>query len=194
MRKKGLLPYGFKTRAEKLALNYRKDLQLMPKDPLCGFKLAEHLNIEVYTAPNFIKDTALLKNILGTTKKDSGWSALTMLTEKGNKIIIHNHLHAPPRQQSNLMHELAHIICEHRPIESKSNDHLSLLMRQYNPQHEEEAAYLGSALQIPREGLLWALKEKMKKSDIAMHFKASEQMVTFRINSTGVRKQLGFIS
>jgi Zn-dependent peptidase ImmA (M78 family) len=66
-------------------------------------------------------------------------------------------------------------------------------MRDYDKQQEEEANYLGSALQITREGLLWALKKRMEISEIAEHYNASPSMVTLRINSTGVKKQLSYL-
>ncbi len=117
-----------------------------------------------------------------------------MKTIHKNSIIIHNHLHAPPRQQSNLMHALAHIICEHKQPSSNDCLNLPFFMRSFNKQEKEEAIYLGTVLQIPRAGLMWALKKGMLNENTAEHFKASLEMVTLRINSTGVRKQLGYLT
>lgn len=46
--------------------------------------------------------------------------------------------------------------------------------------------YLGGCLQIPRRGLLWAIQRQMTQTEIAVHFHASEEMVRFRSNVTGV--------
>jgi len=116
-----------------------------------------------------------------------------MKTQKSNTIIIHNHLHAPTRQQSNIMHELAHIICKHEQPDQYKNIALPFLMREFDKQQEEEANYLGSALQIPREGLIWALKKRMDVVAIAEYYTASPAMVTLRINSTGVKRQLSYL-
>jgi hypothetical protein len=66
-------------------------------------------------------------------------------------------------------------------------------MREFDKQQEEEASYLGSALQIPREGLIWALKKGMDLEAVADHFKASTAMVSHRVNTTGVKRQLSYL-
>lgn len=189
MAKKSLLPRGFKANAERIALQFRKDLNLDHSDPLCGFKLAEHLKITVYKPTDIFPPGTDVKKLVGTENKNNGWSALTMKQADNSTIIIHNHLHAPSRQQSDIMHELAHIICEHK-YETHKDIPLPTTMREFNLQQEEEANYLGSTLQITRESLLWALKRGMEIIAIAEHFNASSAMVKLRINSTGVLTQL----
>jgi Zn-dependent peptidase ImmA (M78 family) len=184
-----LLHRGFKTNAEKTALEYRKKLNLLPHDPLCGFKLAEHLEIPVHTACEIFPEGTNLDDLL---EKDKGWSALTMKT-KVRTIIIHNHLHPNVRQQSNLMHELAHILCQHKHPELQENINLPFFMRKFDKQQEDEANCLGSTLQITRDGLVWALKERMTNDQIAEYFNASAAMVTLRLNMTGVKKQLKYL-
>jgi Zn-dependent peptidase ImmA (M78 family) len=187
---KSLLPRGFKAEAERIALKFRKYLELEPHAPLCGFELAKHLDITVFQADHFFPTDY---NISDLTGSDSGWSALTMKNDQEKTIIIHNHLHAPSRQQSNLMHELAHVICKHEQPTYPKGIRLPFYMREFDKQQEEEATYLGSALQIPREGLIWALKKRMETNDLADHFKASPAMVTLRVNSTGVMRQLSYL-
>lgn len=193
MAKNSLLPWGFKAKAERTALEFRKKLELEAHDPLCGFKLAEHLSILVFSPEEFFSPGTDMNDLVGTKSKDNGWSALTMITGTNKKIIIHNHLHAATRQQSNLMHELAHVICEHKHPETHKNIALPFFMRDYDKQHEEEANYLGSTLQITREGLIWALKKRMELNEIAEYYNASTAMVTLRINSTGVMRQLSYL-
>jgi hypothetical protein len=193
-KKTSLLPRGFKANAERTALGFRKTLELEPHAPLCGFKLAEHLKIPVFPATEIFPEQTNLDELVGTKNKDKGWSALTMKTAKNNTIIIHNHLHAPTRQQSNLMHELAHVICKHEQPATHKNIALPFFMREYDKQQEEEANYLGSVLQITREGLIWTLKKRMEISEIAEYFNASTAMVTLRINSTGVKQQLSYLN
>lgn len=187
---KSLLPRGFKAEAERTALEFRKKLELEPHSHLCGFELAKHLDISVFPAHEFFSADQNMEDLTGN---DSGWSALTMKNDQNKTIIIHNHLHAPTRQQSNLMHELAHVICEHTQPKSRENIRLPFFMREFDRQQEEEATYLGSSLQIPREGLIWALKKRMEVTEIADHFKASTAMVTNRINTTAVMKQLSYL-
>lgn len=193
MKQGSLLPRGFKANAERTAIKFRNELDLKSHEPLCGFKLAEHLEIPIYTAPEIFPPEMDITPLVGLTNEDNGWSALTMKTKQSNTIIIHNHLHASTRQQSNLMHELAHIICEHEQPKAYTDIALPSFMRAFDKQQEEEANYLGSALQITREGLIWALKKKMLEKDIAEHFNASLSMVSLRINSTGVKRQLSYL-
>lgn len=192
-KKKSLLPHGFKANAERISLSYRKEMDLNAYDPLCGFELAKHLNIEVYKPEQIFPPNTNLEILIGVENNDNGWSALTMNTGNGNKIIIHNNLQAPVRQQSNLMHELSHVICEHKRPNTHDNINLPFFMRDFDPQQEEEANYLGSSLQIPRDALVWAIKRGMSKEEIGNYYQASLSMVTFRINSTGVMRQLSYL-
>lgn len=65
-----------------------------------------------------------------------------------------------------------------------------MLLSRFDAAQEAEAAYLGGCLQIPREGLLWALRRHMSTAEIARHFGASELMVRYRRNVTGVDRQV----
>src|SRR5690606_1395166 len=95
--------------------------------------------------------------------------------------------------QSNLMHELAHVICEHTQTSSHRGIIVPMSMREYNAVQEEEATTLGAALMISRDGLVWALKKRWSHSTIGKYYNASDEMVRFRINSTGVLKQLKYL-
>lgn len=193
MAKKSYLKRGFKAKAERMSKKFRHELGLNFNEPLCGFELANHLNIEVIDPEKLGFNSDQLDILMGNEKDSSGWSALTMTDQNNRKIIIHNSRSSKARQQSDLMHELAHIICEHEIYVPKGVV-LPSYMRYYNKSQEEEAEYLGAALQLPRESLLWALtKGKMVKRDVAINYTASLEMVSYRINSTGILKQLKYV-
>ncbi|MCX6350242.1 MAG: ImmA/IrrE family metallo-endopeptidase [Bacteroidetes bacterium] len=118
MANKSILKRGFKAKAEKLAIEHRKELGLHPWEFLCAFKLAEYLKIKVYDILEFVTSTEEINMLSGKNGKNCEWSALTMITQTGNQIIIHNSFHSEARQQSNLMHELAHIICKHKRVKT----------------------------------------------------------------------------
>ena len=68
--------------------------------------------------------------------------AMWTITKRGSKIIIQNTRHSRLRQQSNIMHELAHVIRKHEiPNESAKLGH-EFNLHYYNPLHEQEAKYL----------------------------------------------------
>jgi len=105
-------------------------------------------------------------------------------------IIVHNPTHTPARQQSNLMHELAHILCGHKISESKEIIELPKCLRDFNEEKENEANWLGGCLQLPRPALLYCLRHKMNIDDIAKQYNCSTEMAKYRINITGVKIQM----
>lgn len=88
------------------------------------------------------------------------------------------------------MHELSHIICEHKISDKVKKTGLAGFLRNLDPEQEDEAEWLGSCLQLPRPALLYSLKKGMTVKEIAEHYNCSTEMVQYRINITGVRKQL----
>lgn len=190
MAKKSDLKRGFKAKAERISARLREELGLEPFSPMCSFALASHLGVGVISPDSLGLGKKELTVLMGTGTAGSGWSALTMRNEKGKRIIIHNTLASKARQQSDLMHELAHIICEHE-FNKLEEYALPDYMRYYDRYQEAEAEYLGGCLQLSRECLMWAIvSAKMTKREIADKYIASIQMVNFRINSTGIRNQL----
>ncbi len=176
---------GFKANAENTSLTLRKELGLKPFEKLCGFDLASHLAIKV-TDPLSVGLPENEANLL--MDKSSGWSAVTVEFSDKKKLIIHNILHSRKRQQSNLMHEMAHILCEHEFPKLCFTDN-DLQMRHYSKEQESEAEWLGGSLQLPRQSLLYWLKKDYSLDEIANYFEASKQMVRFRYNVTGLSKQ-----
>lgn len=103
-------------------------------------------------------------------------------------LIIRNPSHPLGRQQSDVMHELSHVICKHKAARVVQHPHLPLAQREYDAAQEKEAAWLGSCLQLPRSALSWAVKRKMSHAEVAEHFEATEDMVSYRRRITGVDK------
>ena len=184
------LKRGFKANAERLAKQYREDLRIHACGALCAFKLAGHLNVSVFKATQFLS----LPDEIEWLSNDCEWSALTMPNFEKKKIILHNPFHSEGRQQSDLMHELAHIICGHEHNEILHDKPLPFGMRNYNLEQEEEAKCLGSTLQLATPCLLWANKRNMPNDEIAVHFNASIDMVRYRLNMTGIGKRAYFAS
>jgi len=189
LEKKDILKRGFKAEAERKAKSYREVLSIHPCAPLCAFKLAEHLTIPVYSATEFLNNAQDINLLNGANGREPEWSALTMITKAGNRIIIHNSFNSLTRQQSDLMHELAHIICGHKRVDSEYDFEIPFGMREFDELQEEEAKCLGSTLQLPTPCLLWAKKRNMTPENIALHFNASIDMVNYRMNITGISRR-----
>ena len=63
----------------------------------------------------------------------------------------------------------------------------------YDSIQENEAKWLGGCLQLPRMALEWAFKKRMTEADIRRHFCVSNNMVKYRINMTGIRRQFAYV-
>jgi len=184
------LKRGFKAKAERLAKKYREELNVHACAALCAFKLAAHLKIPIFKATQFLT----LPYEIEKLSNNCEWSALTVPNFEGTNIILHNPFHSDARQQSDLMHELAHIICEHEHAVTLHDKPLPFGMREYDSEKEEEAKCLGSTLQLAKPCLLWASKRNMTNEEIADHFTASIEMVRYRMNTTGIAKRAYFQS
>lgn len=180
---------GFKKWAENTSLQLRKELGLQCYEPLNAFDLCKHLDILVF-CPSYFSEFPS-KDFLQITKENSGWSALTMKNHEEVQFIIYNTKHSLARQQSNIMHELAHILCEHVPDQESDESVIlqKLGLRKYNTEHENEAEYLGGALQIPRDGLMKHLFKERSMGQIAQIHLCSTQIVQYRLNVTGAKIQ-----
>jgi hypothetical protein len=178
---------GFKAWTEHEAIEQRRHLGLGANMPLPALQLAARLGITV-VSPEQIPGMSQehLECLLQLDR--SSWSAITVNANTVT-IIIHNTCHARNRQESNLLHEIAHIICKHAPSILTSVGGLPFLLREYNADQEEEASWLGACLQLPRPALWWAVKRRMTVAEMAEYFQASEELIRFRRQVTGIDSQ-----
>ena len=183
---------GFKKWCDDKSLQLRKQLKLNDFSPLCAIELSKHLGIPIWK-PHDVQGLSeeILTELLFDSKQH--WSAVTIPIDENKNLIIHNTSHSPARQQSNLMHEIAHVICAHKVPKVKYDLGLSGFLRNYDQTQEDEAEWLGSCLQLPRTALLHSLKRSMSIEEISIKYNASQKMVNFRINVTGVKKQLSYM-
>ena len=179
---------GFKTRCENLALQVRSDLRLNKIAPLPPEALAEHLGVYLWSPQEIsgLSNEALLQL---RSDKDS-WSAVTV-SFGGVEAVIYNNHHARNRQSSDIMHELSHIILDHKPIEMMlfSKD-LDIVLRDYDEDTEEEATWLSGCLLLPREALLYIRKNMMDEHTVKDTYHVSSDLLRFRMNKTGVERQM----
>lgn len=177
-------PRGFKSKAENVAINCRRNLGLKDYDPLSSFSLAEHLNLRI-TNP---LELGLGENHLNELLSGHGstcWSAITIGREAPS-LIIHNTTHSAYRIESNIMHELAHVLLEHRMSEIDTS--LGIPLRKYDAQQEIEAEWLGGCLQLPKAALVkYYVYQSLSEREISEKFNASIPMVNYRIRVAGIK-------
>lgn len=181
---------GFKKWADETAIRLRKELGLRNHDPLCAFVLCEYLAIPIFHPNDFSNLDSKYQNTL-LTSGQSEWSAVTIPVNNKN-IIVHNPTHSKARQQSNLMHEISHILCDHKVSNETQKIGLSGFLRNLEIDQENEADWLGSCLQLPRPAILFCLREKLSVQEISIKYNSSIEMTNYRINITGVKKQLSY--
>jgi len=174
---------GFKTWAESEAENRRQLAELSAAAALSAKHVAEQLEIRVTTPAEMGVDETDLGVLLKGEK--SHWSAMTLYFH-GEPFVVHNPTHSEARQESDLMHEFAHLICKHPPSRIIKTGLLPFPMREYNSEHEDEADWLAGALKVPRKAMLTLVRRGASTEDLASHFQCSLAMARMRRNRTGV--------
>jgi Zn-dependent peptidase ImmA (M78 family) len=175
---------GFKAEAERAATRLRHELRLQPHDGVDPRSLAKHIDVEVVDADSLVPRQELeeLERL-----QAYAFSAATFEIA-GRKIIVINPLHAIGRQNSDLAHELAHIILKHDLSEIRELG--GQPFRTCKPDEEEEATAFGGTLLLPRALLVSAGRRHASIEQIASENRVTIDMARYRYNSTGVARQL----
>ncbi len=164
---------------------FRKDLGLSDSDPLCAFKLADQLKLEILTPDQIPGLTSQHLSLLIQPPGSDHWSAITLGSSNAASTIIYNTSHSEPRVQSDIMHELAHVLLGHAMEEIDTS--LGLPLRKYDQTQEDEAEWLGGCLQLPKSALVkYFVYKNYSAEQIAETFKASVAMTKYRIGVSGV--------
>jgi Zn-dependent peptidase ImmA (M78 family) len=176
---------GFKAEAEREAAQVRKELGLTPHDPIDPANVAQHRGVKVVDASTLVDVTELeeLERL-----QAFAFSAATFDIE-GRKIIVFSPLRAVGRRNSDIAHELAHLMLGHELTEVR--DLSGMPFRTCRPDQEEEATVFGGTLLLPRPLLLSAARRNATVEQIASQYAVTPDMARFRYNSSGVAKQMG---
>ena len=152
---------GFKTEANGYARDMRLELGLEPHNPLCPWRLADHLGYPVKKLSDFAntkrEDVAYLRSDRGKRE----FSAITLFSD-GVRWIVHNDAHHPYRQAANLAHELAHGLLLHVPAPLRGANG----GRTFDPEQENEASWLGPALLISDEAAIFIVENRQPHSQV----------------------------
>lgn len=177
--------HGFKKQAEDWGLKIREEMGLTIFSPLDAFALAKHKNIPFFTFDEILRDLEYERTLLNN---HPSFSALYTVNRIGQKIILYKNTDSSARQQSNLMHEISHILLEHSIPENLLHVASKFGLTYNNELQENEAKFLGGCLQLTKPSLLASLKKNMTYQQIAEKYFASIEMVNYRINISGVQK------
>lgn len=179
------LPYGFKAEAERIALAIRSELGVASFEPLDCHKLAAYLAVPVLALHDLSDEVEQSASIAHFARHNSGFSALTVCLGT-KRIIVYNPRHSHRRRASSLAHELAHIILEHPPSAVLGRGRC----RYWDQSLESQADWLGSALLVPRDGLLRWVSKRRSLVGAENYFGVSSQLLKWRFNQTGIKRQV----
>lgn len=179
---------GFKSQCEQISRRYRKALGLALDDAMPYGLLAEHLRVRLWN-PHDIPglEEKYVHQLTVVDKHD--WSAVTV-NVSGKSVVIMNSSHSERRLANDVVHELAHIILDHRKARLDVSDDGHMWLRTYSNDQEEEADWLAGALLLPRDGLLKVYRECRDDQIVADNFLVSVDLARMRINRTGIRRQV----
>ena len=175
---------GFKTGANAIAREVRKELGLARTSPIDVWRLAEHLGIPVMPLSDLREEAPLAAELF--LNGGRGMFSGATVFRGHERMIVFNDAHALGRQVSDIGHELAHGLLLHPP--SPAMDGRG--SRFWDREVEEEADWLSGALLVPEEGALMVVRRGWTLAEGAEHYGVTEQMVRFRVNVTGAKKRV----
>jgi hypothetical protein len=179
---------GFKTWAEEISLRVRRKLKLPDAAPLDPLQLADLLSVLVLP-PSDLRDMPEECRRRLTNDHSDNWSAITVANGKHHLIVI-NTAHAATRRNSDLAHELAHVILGHEPSMMFASPGSGIALRTHNKEQEDEANWLAGCLLLPRDALLSIRRRRLTDEEACQEFGVSLAMLRFRVNASGVDIQL----
>ena len=180
---------GFKSWSERTALILRSEMRLLPTDPLSPRELAEFFEVVLWTPRDV---SGLQPEVYDQLvhKDPFGWSAISMVLSEVQGLIIYNPKKSKGRQASDITHELAHFILDHKPSTLILSEDGTMAMRTFDQKQEDEANWLAWVILLPREALMFVKRKGLTNSQIATMFGVSESLVKFRMNVSGVQVQI----
>lgn len=175
---------GFKADAERIASRVRKEMGLGSADKLDAKALAEYVGATVRRAD----DLTTAAKLQALEDLQPGCFSACTFTIDDRHVIVYSPLASPGRTQSDIAHEVAHLLLEHDVKTVETIGDLSFFT--CDPDEEQEANWLAGCLLLPRPLLLRAASRGADVSQIALDYGVSEQMAAFRLRTTGVARQL----
>ena len=157
---------------------------LSPGDCMDASELARHVGCVVHPADELV-DVAKLKKLKRI--QDDAFFACTFKLSGGHAIVF-NPLMPETRRNSDIAHEVSHIVLDHRLSRLERLGDVAFLS--CDKQQEEEAAWLSGCLLLPRSALVHDLMRGMQSTTIARNRVLSKEMVDYRRRVTGVERQL----
>ena len=175
---------GFKTQANQIAREVRGELGLGPTDPLDPWKLAAFLDIPVIGLTDLA--AAIPDAVHHFQQIEPGAFSAATVFAGTRRIIVHNDVHRPARQASNVTHEGAHGLLLHEPIPAFGPHGCRI----WRDEVEEEAQWLAGVLLITEEAAVAVARGNLPVAMAASRYGVSEQMMQYRLNVTAAYRRV----
>lgn len=175
---------GFKTEANRTAREVREELGLASTQPLCPFRVINHLEVPIAKLSEFKLTASAAFKYLARTSGKLRLSALTA-SLGAEKLVIYNDRLPPTRVRADLMHEAAHMLLMHPPHPMCGADGA----REYIAELEDEANWLGPALLVSEEAALSIAKRGTDLRSAASDYGVSPSLMRMRLNVTGAHRR-----
>ena len=169
---------GFRTEAEGYASEFRAELGIATDGALCPFRLAALLEVPVVP----LSELNGFDCSAGGYAEEEAFSATTV-ADGTYKMIFHNDGHHPHRQNSNIMHEIAHILLGHPAHPPLTEDRC----RNFNTTFETEAKELGFTLLVSKPAALKIVESGITMAQASILYGASRALIEYRIRITDAR-------
>ncbi len=174
---------GFKTYCEQTAEAVRRQRGLSVWEPLAAMDLADSLKARVITPEQLPSLAADARHRLETEHADV-WSAITISTSP--PLVVYNPTHSPARRNSDLMHEMAHLLLEHVPSTVYIDPRTRVALRGHDKEQEEQANWLAGCLLLPRAALVRIRQLHVSDANACSQYVVSVEMLRFRMGTSGV--------
>ena len=175
---------GFKSEAERIARRVRTDLGVSAARSVAPEALAALLGIEVRAGDELVPRSRFceLESI-----QPGAFSACTLRPSPDRLVVVYNPVSANTRRQSDLAHEIAHILLDHELSRLERLGDVTFFS--CDAVQEEEANWLAGCLLLPRALLLAEVLKGTESKDIAKKYGVSDILARYRLGVTGVLRQ-----
>ena len=178
------LPYGFKAKANRIALGLRHQMGLRSIAPIDLYDLAENrLGIPVVPITAFTHDCP--EYVARLVMADKGAFSASLLQVGNRRIILLNDGHSRRRQNSDLAHEIAHALLAHPS--TQPFDHTGC--RNFDKDMEDQANCLAGHVLIPNEAALRIVWSSRDPESVCEEYGVSRQMLEYRLNTSDARRR-----
>ena len=176
---------GFKSEAERISTRVWDELGVNPGESIDPEAIAGLLGVEVRSGDELVPSDrfSILEGL-----QPNAFSACTFRLSPGKAAVVFNPLSAKTRRASDITHELAHIFLNHEMGRVERLGNATFLT--CDAVQEEEASWLAGCLLLPRWLLLSEVRKGIDTQRIAKKCGVSEEMVRYRLNVTGVARQV----